>query len=298
MQIQWYPGHMAKTRKMMEENIRLVDVVVEVIDARAPYSSKNPYLDKLWQKRPRVIALNKTDLADPSITALWKKYYLEQGYSVVAIDAAHNKGVREITTAVEALIEQRDKERGSKKAGTRTIKMMITGIPNVGKSTVVNAVAKRGGAAKTGNKPGVTRDKQWIKVSDHVMLLDTPGILWPKFENNETGLNLAFIGSISDDVVNLYQLASELLDRLKGPYGSRLVERYGIDPSVLDKSGDIILEEIGRKRGHLFKGGQVDTDRTAVMVLDEFRSGKLNRISLEVPKGREGNKDAQSESRS
>lgn len=296
MQIQWFPGHMAKTRKMMEENIRLVDVVVEIIDARAPYSSKNPYLDKLWQKRPRVIALNKSDLADPAVTALWKKYYQQQSFSVVIIDAAHNKGVREILPAVEALIERADKERGSKKAGTRTIKMMITGIPNVGKSTLVNAVAKRSGAAKTGNRPGVTKDKQWIKVSDHVMLLDTPGILWPKFENNETGLNLAFIGSISDDVVNVYQLASELLDRLKGPYGSRLVERYGIDPQVLEKSGDVILEEIGKKRGHLYKGGLVDTDRTAVMLLDEFRSGKLNRISLEVPQGWKGESDAQSES--
>ena len=298
MHIQWYPGHMTKAKRAMTEDLRMVSLVIELADARVPMGSRNPDIDRMANGKDRIILLNKADLADQKASDLWKNWYDRHGIRAVLLDARQMKDVRRLKTLIREVSADRiarDRARGIK---NRPIRAMVCGIPNVGKSTVVNAVAKRGGAAKTCNKPGVTRDKQWIKVSDHVMLLDTPGILWPKFENNETGLNLAFIGSISDDVVNLYQLASELLDRLKGPYGSRLVGRYGIDPSVLDKSGDIILEEIGRKRGHLFKGGQVDTDRTAVMVLDEFRSGKLNRISLEVPKGREGNKDAQSESRS
>lgn len=282
-QINWYPGHMAKTKRMMEENIKLVDVVVEIVDARIPFSSKNPYLNQLWKRRPRVIAMNKTDLADEAVTKRWKEWYQKQGYGVTTIDALHGKGLKEISALAVELCKEKRQREAAKGYQNRPIRMMITGIPNVGKSTLINQVAGRAGAAKTGNKPGVTKGKQWIKVRGDLELLDTPGILWPKFEDQEIGYKIAFIGSIKDEVLDTYTLAAKLVSCLAKRYPKALLERYKLDEEQLDQSGEHLLEAIGKKRGHLRAGGIVDVERTAVLVVDEFRSGKLGRLSLETP---------------
>lgn len=281
--INWYPGHMTKTKRMMEENIKLVDVVVEVIDARIPKSSKNPYLNDLWQRRPRIIALNKTDLADEAVTRQWKAWYEEQGYGVVTMDALHGKGIKDIPAMALALCKEKRQKDAAKGYQNRPIRMMITGIPNVGKSTVINQIVGRAGAAKTGNKPGVTKGKQWLKLRGDLELLDTPGILWPKFEDLETGYKVAFIGSIRDEVLDTYILAVNLLECLKKRYPASLLERYKLQEEKLELSGEHLLEEIGRKRGHLRAGGVIDVERTAVLVVDEFRGGKLGRLTLEAP---------------
>lgn len=282
-QINWYPGHMAKTKRMMEENIKLVDVVVEIVDARIPFSSKNPYLNQLWKRRPRVIAMNKTDLADEAVTKRWKEWYQKQGYGVTTIDALHGKGLKEISALSVELCKEKRQREAAKGYQNRPIRMMITGIPNVGKSTLINQVAGRAGAAKTGNKPGVTKGKQWIKVRGDLELLDTPGILWPKFEDQEIGYKIAFIGSIKDEVLDTYTLAAKLVSCLAKRYPKALLERYKLDEELLAQSGEHLLEAIGKKRGHLRAGGIVDVERTAVLVVDEFRSGKLGRLSLETP---------------
>ena len=282
MDIQWYPGHMAKTKRMMEENIRLVDVVVEVVDARIPYSSKNPYLDQLWSRRPRVIVMNKIDLADLSIVDSFKKWYESQGYAVVSADSLKGKGIREIALKAQEIVQAKRKTQSQALRQDRPIRMMITGIPNVGKSTVINQMAHRSDAAKTGNKPGVTKGKQWIRLDNGVQLLDTPGMLWPKFEDPEMGYKIAFIGSISDTILDTYTLAVHLLDDLKVRYGERLIERYKLEAEDLEQGGDHLIEAIARKRGHLKSGSVPDVERTAVMLVDEFRSGKLGRICLET----------------
>lgn len=281
--INWYPGHMTKTKRMMEENIKLVDVVVEVIDARIPYSSKNPYLNELWQRRPRVIAMNKTDLADESMTRRWKDWYQKQGYGVVTMDALHGKGIKDIPALALALCKEKRQRDAAKGYKNRPVRMMITGIPNVGKSTVINQIVGRSGAAKTGNKPGVTKGKQWIKLRGDLELLDTPGILWPKFEDLETGYKIAFIGSIRDEVLDVYTLAVTLIDTLKKRYPEALIQRYKLSEQQLELTGEHLLEEIGKKRGHLRAGGIIDVERTAVLVVDEFRGGKLGRLTLESP---------------
>ena len=282
MDIQWYPGHMAKTKRMMEENIRLVDVVVEVVDARIPYSSKNPYLDQLWSRRPRVIVMNKIDLADLSIVDSFKKWYESQGYAVVSADSLKGKGIREIALKAQEIVQAKRKTQSQALRQDRPIRMMITGIPNVGKSTVINQMAHRSDAAKTGNKPGVTKGKQWIRLDNGAQLLDTPGMLWPKFEDPEMGYKIAFIGSISDTILDTYTLAVHLLDDLKVRYGERLIERYKLEAEDLEQGGDHLIEAIARKRGHLKSGSVPDVERTAVMLVDEFRSGKLGRICLET----------------
>ena len=280
--INWYPGHMAKTKRMMEENIKLVDVVVEIVDARIPFSSKNPYLNRLWQRRPRVIVLNKTDLADEAVTKRWKAWYQKQGYGVIAIDALHGKGMKEVSAlAVEMCKEKRARE-AAKGYRNRPIRIMITGIPNVGKSTFINSFAGKA-SAKTGNKPGVTRGKQWIKVRGDLELLDTPGILWPKFEDPDIAYKIAYIGSIKDEVLDTYTMAARLLDCLVKRYPKALMERYKLKEEHKELSGEQLLEEIGKKRGHLRPGGIVDVERTAILVMDEFRSARIGRLSLETP---------------
>ena len=278
--INWFPGHMAKTRRMMEENIKLIDVIVELVDARAPISTKNPYLDQLWKRRPRVIAMNKTDLADPSVTAEFKKWYESQGYAVVLLDAVHKKGVDQVAKAAKELVET--KRQAQKSKGNRPVRMMITGIPNVGKSTLVNQLAGRGNAAKTGDRPGVTKGKQWIRLENGVQLLDTPGILWPKFDDPSIGMKIAYIGSISENIVEPYTLAMNFLNHIQPRYGALVKARYGLEDDVVEKGGDYMLEAIGKKRGHLKSGGIVDVERTAVMVMDEFRAGKIGKITLET----------------
>ena len=281
--INWFPGHMAKTRRMMEENIKLVDVVVEIVDARVPFSSKNPYLDKLWSRRPRVIVLGKTDLADDQATKVWTKWFEEKGFAVVAVDILKGKGLAAISRAANMLCTEKIERAKAKGLKPQPIRMMITGIPNVGKSTLINQMAHRSDAAKTGNKPGVTKAKQWIRLSDGTLLLDTPGILWPKFEDQKTAVKLAFIGSIKDDILDSYTLCVRLCETIAERYPHLMEERFHIDPEVLGLSGDHILEAIGKKRGHLKSGGVIDVERTSVMVLDEFRNGKIGRISLELP---------------
>ncbi len=286
--INWFPGHMAKTRRQMEDSIKLVDAVVEVADARIPYSSKNPYLNQLWDRRPRVLVLNKSDLADPSVTARWKSYYEARGIRVVTSDALHGKSKKDVVAAVmEVCREKLEKDKA--KGLNRPLRMMVTGIPNTGKSTLINHLTGRADGAKTGNKPGVTKAQQWLKVQaagngkPTLELLDTPGILWPKFDDPGIGEKIALIGSINEDILNEYMLAVRLLERLSAAYPALLKERYRLDESELDLAGDALMECVGRRRGHLKSGGAVDVDRTARTLLDEFRSGKIGRISLERP---------------
>ena len=242
----------------------------------------NPYLDQLWSRRPRVIVMNKIDLADLSIVDSFKKWYESQGYAVVSADSLKGKGIREIALKAQEIVQAKRKTQSQALRQDRPIRMMITGIPNVGKSTVINQMAHRSDAAKTGNKPGVTKGKQWIRLDNGVQLLDTPGMLWPKFEDPEMGYKIAFIGSISDTILDTYTLAVHLLDDLKVRYGERLIERYKLEAEDLEQGGDHLIEAIARKRGHLKSGSVPDVERTAVMLVDEFRSGKLGRICLET----------------
>lgn len=285
MNVQWYPGHMAKAKRMMQENIKLIDVVIELVDARIPYSSKNPDIDQLAKGKSRVILLNKYDMADSSYTNAWKKHYEERGYYVSLVNSKGGTGVKQVKDVVykacEAKIE-RDRKRG---IINRPVRAMVVGIPNVGKSTFINSFVGKA-SAKTGNKPGVTKGKQWIRLNNNIELLDTPGILWPKFEDQAVGLRLAMIGSINDTIINTTELAQELILFLSGSYPAVLTERYGIDSvgklSVISDTVSI-LEQIAIKRGCLIKGGEADLDRAALLLLDDFRSLRLGTISLEYP---------------
>lgn len=297
MEVQWYPGHMAKTKRMLEQNITLVDAVVEVVDARIPQSSKNPYLNQLWKRRPRVIVMNKADLADPQATALWKAWYERQGYGVVVMDALRGKNIKEIPLRVNQVCKER-LDRLKEKGIRRPMRMMVTGIPNVGKSTIINQIAGRSGAAKTGDKPGVTKGKQWIKVAENnIELLDTPGILWPKFEDPQIGLKIAFIGSVNDEILEGYTLACELIRHMKEHYPRALQERYKIRDEELTGEPEAVLEAIGRRRGHLRSGGKIDVERTAKVLMDEYRSGKLGRLTLEWPQKERKEADAENPER-
>ncbi len=291
MEIQWFPGHMAKTRKMMEENIALVDAVVEVVDARIPYSSKNPYLDELWKRRPRILALNKTDLADPAKTERWKAWYEARGYGVVLLDALHGAGVSQIGPMARRLCQEKLKKEAERGRQERALRLMITGIPNVGKSTVINRIIGRKEAAKTGNKPGVTKAKQWIRLRGGIELLDTPGMLWPKFEDPRIGERIACIGSIKAENLDAYTVAVLLLGLLREEYGALLMERYKLTPEEMREDNERLLFCIGEHRGHRVSGGHIDWERTARVILDEFRNGKMGRITLEVPEDVEDAKE-------
>ena len=280
MNFQWYPGHMTKAKRMMQENIKLIDIMVELVDARIPRSSKNPDIDDLARNKYRLIILNKVDMADPTVTAMWEKYYQEKGFYVAKVNSRSGNGMKEVKNLIEVACKEkkeRDKKRGIL---NRPIRAMIAGIPNVGKSTFINSFAGKA-CAKTGNKPGVTKGKQWIKINKNVELLDTPGILWPKFEDQTVGLRLALIGSIKEEILNTTEMAMELLTFLKKQYPQLLTERYAVD--TLEMESIKILEEIGRKRGCLMKGSQVDLNKAALLILEDFRSTKLGRISLEMP---------------
>lgn len=303
MNVQWYPGHMTKAKRMMQEDIKLVDLVVELVDARVPLSSRNPDINALASGKSRMIILNKADLADPSVTKQWKQYFESQGYHVTMMDARKRNGMNEVTAGVFKVCEakfERDRRRGIK---NRPARAMIVGIPNVGKSTFINSYAKKA-CAKTGNKPGVTKGKQWIKLNKDVELLDTPGILWPKFEDQSVGLRLAMIGSIKDDILNLEELAMRLVYFLLREYRGLLAERYGIveedyqqcltqtDDRVVLPLCHQVLESIAQNRNFLVRGGESDVSKAAQVILDEFRSGVLGRISLEkVPAEEEGGLD-------
>lgn len=279
MNIQWYPGHMTKAKRMMQEDIKLIDIVIELLDARVPISSRNPDIDTLANNKFRLVLLNKCDLADDKITTKWESYFKEKGIMVVTINARNGQGMKAITAKVQEACKEkieRDRKRGIM---NRPIRAMIVGIPNVGKSTFINSYAKKA-CTKVGNKPGVTKGKQWIKINKNVELLDTPGILWPKFEDNTVGEHLAFIGSINDEILQRTELACNLITFMKEHYSGILSERYQIDEAEAES---VILEGIARNRGCLLKGNELDYEKAAIILLDEFRNGKLGRISIEEP---------------
>ncbi len=280
--IQWFPGHMAKTRRLIKANLSLVDAVAEILDARTPLSSRNPEMDSMTAGKPRIVLLNKCDVADERATQMWVNYFNNNGVAAIPVDCKSGKGLKSFLPTLKSkvlkeLIEKRE-AHGMKGAA---IRLMIVGIPNVGKSSFINKMAgtKR---AKVEDRPGVTRTKQWVKLENNVELLDMPGVLWPKFEDQETAVRLAFIGAISDDILDIETLAMKLLSYLAEYYSDSLVQRYKIEISP-DDTGLELLEKIGRKRGMMISGGEINTERAAITVLDEYRSGKLGRITLELP---------------
>ena len=279
MQVQWYPGHMTKAKRMMQENIKLIDLVIELVDARAPLSSKNPDIDELGKNKFRLILLNKADLASENGNALWTKYFEDIGYFVVKINSRSGAGMKQISaTIMEACKEkiERDRKRGIL---NRPIRAMVVGIPNVGKSTFINSFAGRA-AAKTGNKPGVTKGAQWIRLNKQVELLDTPGILWPKFEDQAVGVKLAMLGSVNDEILNIDELSIELIKLLEEYFPEVICERYQIEKQEEPLK---VLEEIARVRACLLKGNELDISKAANILMDDFRSGRLGKLTLEFP---------------
>ncbi len=280
MNIQWYPGHMTKTRRQMEADLKQVDAVCELVDARIPISSRNPDIDSICGQKKRLIILNRLDLADPEATEQWIRYFRKKGITAVATDCKSRKGISGFTPAVRQLLQekiQRDSARGM----TRALRIMIVGIPNVGKSTLINQISGRKGA-KAENRPGVTRGKQWVTVDKDLLLLDTPGILWPKFEDPNVGLMLAYTGAVKEGVMDIEELSTRLMSLLWQRYPEKVKERYGIDCAP-DAPGWELMEAAGRKRGFLLSGGEIHYERMAKTLLDEFRAGKLGRFTLEQP---------------
>ena len=281
MNIQWYPGHMTKTRRMMEESLKLVDGVCEILDARIPASSRNPDLDEIVGGKPRLVVLNRIDQADPAMVRRWAAWIKSQGMAVLETDCKSRKGVGGFVPAIRAMLSEKLQRYQEKGQVGRPLKIMVAGIPNVGKSTFINQIAGRK-SAKAENRPGVTRGKQWITVDQGLLLLDTPGILWPKFEDREVGMRLAYTGAVKDDIMDLETLSSGLLALLWRQYPEAVASRYKIEAEP-DSQGYALLEAVGRKRGFLISGGEVDTERAARMVLEEYRSGKLGRFTLDLP---------------
>lgn len=280
MNIQWFPGHMTKALKQIKENLKVVDFIIELIDARIPHSSSNPELAKLIPRSKKIVVLNKSDLAHPDGTSQWLEYFKEQFFPAVAIDSLKGNGVQTLINQIEASGTGIRKKWSRQGRRQRTVRVMIVGIPNVGKSSLINRMAGRA-SARTGNRPGVTKGKQWVKVTNLVDLLDTPGVLWPKFKEPEVGINLALTGAIKSEMLNSEDLALRLIERL-----------ISIEPNILKKGFEIfdlkdtchgVLEQIGKRRGCLIKGGEIHTLRAAELLLEEFRVGKLGRISLELP---------------
>lgn len=284
MNYQWYPGHMTKARRMMQEDIRLIDLVIELVDARVPLSSRNPDIDEMGKGTARLILLNKSDLADEKSNDAWMRFFEQRGFFVLKVNSRSGTGLKAINGVVQEACKEkleRDRRRGIK---NRPVRAMVVGIPNVGKSTFINSYAGRA-CAKTGNKPGVTKGKQWIRLNKGLELLDTPGILWPKFEDQDVGMRLAMIGSIRDEILNTDELALSLIGFLKENYPGYLSVRYGCRE---DQEALAIYEEIARKRGCIQKGHELDYGKAGALVIDDFRSGKLGRITLEFPRKETG----------
>ncbi|MBQ2697082.1 MAG: ribosome biogenesis GTPase YlqF [Clostridia bacterium] len=278
--IQWFPGHMTKTRRMIESDLKLVDAVVELLDARTPKSSQNPLIEELTKGKKRLVVLNKSDLADPAANRLWMAHFKAQRAEVVELNAVTGKGVPSLAPALRRLLKEkieRDQARGMNKP----LRAMVLGIPNVGKSSLINRLAKAS-KVKVADRPGVTRGKQWIRMEGNIDLLDTPGILWPKFEDSEVSLHLAFTGAIKDDVMDVEEIACLLLERLSRLNPSALTARYKLEPDP-EQPGYELLTKLGRNRGFLISGGEIDTERAARILLDEFRGGKLGQVTLELP---------------
>lgn len=280
MNIQWYPGHMTKTRRMIVDQIKNVDAVCEILDARIPISSRNPDVDELTAGKPRLVVLNRVDQADPEATKQWTVYFRSKGYAVLESDAKGGSGTAKFAGAIRNLLAEKLRAY-AEKGQNRVMRVMILGVPNVGKSTFINKVAGRK-TAKAEDRPGVTRAKQWVPIDDQLELLDTPGILWPKFEDQSVGLNLAFTGAVKDDILDIEELAGHLMAYLAARYPVALTERYKFTPEP-GTPGYALLEQAGRKRGFLVSGGEVDTERMAKILMDEFRGGKLGRFTLEMP---------------
>ena len=279
MNLQWYPGHMTKAKRQMQEDLKLIDLIIELVDARIPLSSRNPDIDELGKNKARLILLNKSDLADERYNEQWSAYFQKKGFYVVKVNAKSGAGLKSIQGVIQEACKakiERDRRRGIK---NRPIRAMVVGIPNVGKSTFINSYAGKA-CAKTGNKPGVTKGKQWIRLNKTLELLDTPGILWPKFEDQEVGKRLAFIGSIKDEILNLEELSLELLDYIRTNYPGLLNTRYGIEEEGTPVS---LLEAVADKRKCLIRGQEIDYAKAAGIVMEEFRNGKIGRITLEFP---------------
>lgn len=279
--VQWFPGHMAKTRRLIKESLALVDGVVELVDARIPMSSRNPELDSIIEKKPRIILLNKCDVADPAATSIWIKYFTDKGCYALPVDCRTGRGLNKFDAAVKQALKKTIDRNEAKGMKGRPLRLMVVGIPNTGKSSFINRMGKNA-KAKVADKAGVTRQNQWFVAGNGIELLDTPGVLWPKFDDPEVGDKLAFIGSVKDEVTDKETLACRLLEVLAATRPAAIEERYKIS-GVEGLQGWEILEMIGRKRGFLIKGGEIDYDRAAVIVADEFRGGKLGRITLELP---------------
>lgn len=280
MNIQWYPGHMTKTRRQIEADLKQVDAVCEIVDARIPVSSRNPDIDSICAGKPRILVLNRMDLADPAATQKWAAYFQEKGMAVIATDCKTRKGIADFTPAARKACAQK-LERDAARGMNRPIRVMVVGIPNVGKSTLINQISGRKGA-KAENRPGVTRGKQWVTVDRSLQLLDTPGILWPKFEDPEVGLKLAYTGAVKEGVIDLEELACALMELLHRYYPDALSERYKVQAEP-GTPGYQLLEMAGKNRGFLLSRGEIHTERMAKVLVDEFRSGKLGRFTLEMP---------------
>lgn len=280
--VQWFPGHMAKTRRLIKESLSLVDGVTELLDARIPLSSRNPELDELTQKKPRIVLLNKCDMADSKTTALWIDYFKSLGQSAIAVDCRSGKGLSQYQALVQKVLADKIQANKEKGMAGKPIRMMVVGIPNTGKSSFINRMAGKS-RAKVADKPGVTRHNQWFAIGGGIELLDTPGVLWPKFDDPAVGDKLSFIGSVKDEVTDSETMACRLIDVLKKDYKELLCARYKLDDFDSSMMSWEVLELIGRKRGMLVRGGEVDTQRASVMLLDEYRAGKLGRLSFETP---------------
>lgn len=279
--VQWFPGHMAKTRRLIKESLPLVDGVTELLDARIPYSSSNPELGELINNKPRIVLLNKCDLADKDTTRQWVEYYKKTGVTAIPVDCRSGKGLNNYISAVREVLKDKIRQNEERGMPGKALRIMVVGIPNTGKSSFINRMA--GAAkAKVADKAGVTRQNQWFAIGNGIELLDTPGVLWPKFDDPKVGDRLAFIGSVKDEILDSETLAVRLLEVMKNDYPDRLAERYKIN-DFSDKEPWEVLEMIGKKRGMMIKGGEIDTERASVMLLDEYRGGKLGTISLEKP---------------
>ena len=280
MNIQWYPGHMTKTRRQIEADLKQVDAVCEIVDARIPISSRNPDIDSICGSKPRMIVLNRMDLADPAATRKWRDYFKGKGMAVLATDCKSRQGINEFAPAARTACAEK-LERDAARGMNRPLRVMVVGIPNVGKSTLINQISGRKGA-KAENRPGVTRGKQWVTVDPSLQLLDTPGILWPKFDDPQVGMMLAYTGAVKEGVIDIEELSCRLMELLLRYYPQVLADRYKVEAEQ-GTPGYELLEMAGRKRGLLLRGGEVHTERMAKVLMDEFRSGKLGKFTLEMP---------------
>lgn len=282
--VQWFPGHMAKTRRLIKESLPLVDCVTELLDARVPFSSRNPELDELTQQKPRIVLLNKCDMADEKTTALWIEWFRKQGKAALAVDCRSGKGLNRYQATVQTVLADKIRANNERGMPGKALRVMVVGIPNTGKSSFINRMAGRS-RAKVADRPGVTRSNQWFAIGGGIELLDTPGVLWPKFDDPVVGDRLAFIGSVKDEVLDAETMACRLLDVLRSDYTALLCERYKLTEDEVVSAFDSydVLTLIGKKRGMLMRGGEVNTERAATALLDEYRGGKLGRISFEKP---------------